>query len=394
MSILNAIANPKIADVQGEFEKGRQIGQQKLTKDLAGEILNETLGSKLGMQAYQDLQRVNPEAAMNLKKAIQTDSDSGTQYFLGLTKAAASIIDQGGTAEDVAKYLGPQIMLAQKAGQIGIAQRLADTVPMLMNPETAPEVMRNIKATNAGFSDTKAGTSEREFNNLIADFTPKEQAKAKRVKAGLEGRASSNALQTAIDAGPGALKEYLDAVGSESGSKKAGDAAIARSEKAFDSVEKIKTSISNIDEGIRLLDEGAETGPIMALLPSVRSTAVQLDNLQSRLGLDVIGNTTFGALSQSELEFALKTALPKNLEPKDLRAWLVKKKESQTKLAGYLTEVAQFLGTPGNTTADWLELQSVRQLESEQQSQLDTQAPVDLTTLSMEELQELRKGAQ
>ena len=155
MSILNAIANPKIADVQGEFEKGRKIGEQKLTKDLAGKILNETLGSKLGMQAYQDLQKVNPEAAMNLKKAIQTDSDSGTQYFLGLTKAAASIIDQGGNAEDVAKYLGPQIMLAQKAGQIGVAQRLADTVPMLMNPETAPEVMRNILATNAGFSDTK-----------------------------------------------------------------------------------------------------------------------------------------------------------------------------------------------------------------------------------------------
>lgn len=157
----------------------------------------------------------------------------------------------------------------------------------------------------------------------------------------------------------------LATTGKIEGTKSAAKAAIARSEKAFDQTAKIKTNVLNIDEAISLIDQGAESGVIQSKLPSVRAQSVALDNLQSRLGLDVIGNTTFGALSESELAFALKTALPTNLSPPDLRRWLVRKKDAQLKLAGYLEEVASFLGTPGNTTKDFIELQKVRQLEAE-----------------------------
>lgn len=147
---------------------------------------------------------------------------------------------------------------------------------------------------------------------------------------------------------------------------KAAEAAITRSEKAFDQINKIKENVVNLDEVIRLVNEGAETGVIASKLPSIRSASIQLDNLQGRLGLDVIGNTTFGALSESELKFALDTALPKKLEGQDLIRWVERKKDAQLKLSGYLTEVATFLGTPGNTTADFIELQKVRQIEREQ----------------------------
>ena len=100
------------------------------------------------------------------------------------------------------------------------------------------------------------------------------------------------------------------------------------------------------------------------------------------MGLDVIGNTTFGALSESELAFALSSALPTKLPPQALRKWLIEKRKVQQKFADYLQHVAIFLGTPGNTIAGWLDIQRSFQttqdknkedegLSDEQQSRLE-----------------------
>jgi len=143
----------------------------------------------------------------------------------------------------------------------------------------------------------------------------------------------------------------------KAGAKSAGAQAIAQSTKAFEQIGKIKTSIANIDRGIELIDEGAGTGPVLSRLPSIRSASIQLDNVQKAMGLDVIGTTTFGALSKGELDLALSKALPTNLAAPDLRDWMVSKKDSQEKLAAYLEDVAIYLGTEGNTVAGWLEAQ-------------------------------------
>ena len=78
-----------------------------------------------------------------------------------------------------------------------------------------------------------------------------------------------------------------------------------------------------------------------------------MDNVIKRLGLDVVGNTTFGALSESELDFALQAAIPDNLEPDELKQWLSAKKASQEKILKGLNEMANFLGGGEKTIADW-----------------------------------------
>lgn len=185
----------------------------------------------------------------------------------------------------------------------------------------------------------------------------------------------------------------LQSAAQKAGASAAGKAAIARSELAFDRVGKIKTNVNNLDEVISLIDQGASTGVIASKLPSVKSASIALDNLQNRLGLDVVGNTTFGALSESELAFALKTALPKNLSGPDLKKWVLRKKDAQLKLAGYLEEVASFLGTPGNTTADFIELQKVKQLDAEQ-GVIEQPVAQGIETLSDEQLQQMLQQAQ
>lgn len=145
--------------------------------------------------------------------------------------------------------------------------------------------------------------------------------------------------------------------GVQAGTEAAAQAAIRASENAFEQLGPIRQSIATYDDTLELLnDPEVDTGPIRSRLPSFRDTAVKLDNLQARMGLDIVGNTTFGALSESELKFALDTALPQSLEPAELRKWVADKKAAQEKLSRELELAASYLGTPGNTIPGYLEM--------------------------------------
>lgn len=123
--------------------------------------------------------------------------------------------------------------------------------------------------------------------------------------------------------------------------------------KAFDSLGKVRQNMANLDEAIEAIDNGANTGFVQQFLPSIRTASVELKNVRNRLGLDVIGDVTFGALSKGELDLALNTAIPTGLDEIELRAWLVRKKQAQEVYSDYLHAAGVFLGTSGNTVAQW-----------------------------------------
>ncbi len=98
--------------------------------------------------------------------------------------------------------------------------------------------------------------------------------------------------------------------------------------------------------------------------------------LLHQLGLDVIGSVTFGALSEGELNLALNTALPTNLEPTELRKYLVNKKNAQEKVIKNLTTAATYLNVKGNSLSGWLE--KVQNMESTSGNNLQDQAKAEL----------------
>jgi len=137
--------------------------------------------------------------------------------------------------------------------------------------------------------------------------------------------------------------------------KDASKQAIKKSGEAYDRLATIKSTIPKYDEAIRLVKEdGASSGPIASRFPSFQSSTLELEAVQRELGLGVVSSVTFGALSEAELAIAMQTGLPTNLEGPALIDWLERKKASQQKLAEYVSEAAQFLGTPGNTPAMWM----------------------------------------
>jgi hypothetical protein len=164
----------------------------------------------------------------------------------------------------------------------------------------------------------------------------------------LKGQARADAIKASEEFG-------ADIQGTRAQARGLGELSAKQVGQAFAEVGKIKKNLGNIDDAIAAIDDGANSGVIASKLPNVTAASIQLANVRQQLGLDVIGSVTFGALSEGELNLALDTALPSNLAPKDLRAYLVNKKNAQTKLAGYLTEQATYLSKKGNTLSGWLE---------------------------------------
>lgn len=139
------------------------------------------------------------------------------------------------------------------------------------------------------------------------------------------------------------------------GARTSGEIGQKEAQKAFESVGKVRQNLSNLDQAVAALDAGANTGVISSKLPNWKASTIELRNIQNRLGLDVIGSVTFGALSEGELSLALETALPLNMNEKELRNWLLQKKAAQSKVADYLSEQARYLSVPGRTVGQWMD---------------------------------------
>ena len=213
------------------------------------------------------------------------------------------------------------------------------------------------------------------FNDLIKDFTPKQKKLAKQVKAGIKGRAVSNAELSAIQSGE--IDNYGKWKVQQRQAEKFAELTGSSRAKAIDSgiekISKIDVGLSNIDAAIQAINDGAGTGAIERRFPSIKAASVALDNIQGKMALDVIGAVTFGALSQGELDLAREVALPTGLEAPELIQYLNDKKVAQKKLRDYYNDQIQFLDQ-GGTIAGFMRQQERSTQEQPQPTDIDTQA--------------------
>jgi len=200
-----------------------------------------------------------------------------------------------------------------------------------------------------------AGTSEREFNNLIKDFSEADKIEARRVKAGIEGRATGSAIQTITKEGTAlqvgessAIIKQREKFGELTGASRAKSI-----DKGFDRIVKIDKGILNIDRAISALEAGAGTGAIEKFLPSFKAASVELKQIQNEMALDVIGGVTLGAISEAELDLVKLVALPEGLNEPELIKHLQDRKAAQQKLRGYFQEQINWLDK-GGTVASFI----------------------------------------
>jgi len=160
--------------------------------------------------------------------------------------------------------------------------------------------------------------------------------------------------QEAVDAITAAQDRGAELQGIREGERRGAAFSQRRADAAFGRLEDIRGNIADLQEVNRLIDEGADTGVIASKLPNWRASTIALKTARNRLGLNVVGSVTFGSLTKEELDLALETALPTNLDDADLKDWVNRKIAAQEKLADYLEQQVVFLSEPGNSQAGWL----------------------------------------
>jgi hypothetical protein len=228
---------------------------------------------------------------------------------------------------------------AQKLRDMGYPQ-YADLV--LANPEMSEDIMKQIiqkeMKPDLGQQSYAAKVDEATGRMYIQKFDPNTGKTSIEYLDGVKG-------QTAAEK----TKMELDAKEKERDTKFAQDMSTTLIEKA----DNIGSQIRNLEEVDKQLAAGANTGTISNLFPTLRTSTLALQNAVNRLGLDVIGGTTFGALSAEELKMALRTAVPTDMNEDDLREWVREKIRVQRMLERELLNSARKL-SGGMGWSEWI----------------------------------------
>jgi len=367
-------ADPYEAAFQFFAEMGRQASQPGAT------VLSSAVGS---MQVPMDYLNAKKKEAEETERARMT-----TALSLGPSLKPKEVGKGGYTnviVDGEAQVLtSAEIQAAKKAGK---------TVSPYEKPSASTSTFKERKFYKTGFpaavvkNETDAASFEADGWSAVPPEGWSESVDANGfetqaseildggliVFAGKDGtsrviRAGSNEEvtgQEALDAITEAEELGIRIQTERAGGRAAATFAVTASGEAFEKILSSRTNIANLREAKRLiLEEGANTGFIVDNFPSWKDSTIALDNVKNRLGLDVVGSVTFGALSASELDLALNTALPTNKTEEGLVKWIEGKIVAQEKLQDYLYEQAIFLADGDKTVGDWLRKQKADQKES------------------------------
>jgi len=315
-------------------------------------------------QAQQNAPRQNALADIQLRQAKTGEQVANRSTGISQENQRVQFLNQFGKAmsqvQTVEGRLKASQMLAPLAQKVGVD-------PSIFTPDNlSDQGIQQLLATTDGFINKPESftTAQRDFQESTKGFSDEDKQKTRRIKAGLDPRAVGSAVQTITNAGTAediADTESTLAEGKEAGKLDAQgrlqpnidkQRALAKdaaglSTQIFTRIENVESNIRNMEEGIALIDSGANVGPIDKWLPSFKASTVKMDNLKNRLGLDVIGSVTFGALSAGELKTAFDTAVPSNLTGQPLKAWFQERVEVQTKLLTALEDAGIFLAEEG-----------------------------------------------
>lgn len=157
MGVLAGIANPAVADVPAAFRRGEATrigregrGREEETRRIAGDILNSTIGGKLGA-----LGKANPNAAVQLSQAlgIPLDQKGRIESMVGDIQVAATIFETAGP-EAAAKFTAEKAAILEGLG-IQPDQYL-ETIQGLtsQNPEEVAAAGESLIALRDGFIET------------------------------------------------------------------------------------------------------------------------------------------------------------------------------------------------------------------------------------------------
>ena len=339
----------------------------------------------------------------NLLGVSSTDINDGTLDIYGALGGGAKA---GQQAMDIANQLYPEVEEADpweaafrffaemgKAASVPGSTALGAAVSSMAVPldyltakkaeKTETDRARTKTALSLGSSlNDDAGTVYKVQSSKILDgnVTITVFSDGRREVTGPDGNIVTG--ETALRVITEAENRGIEIQGDRSQQRGLGEGASKIVFDSYDQMATVRNNISTLEDAKRALESGAQTGFFAQFLPDISRSATELANVKNRLGLDVVSSVTFGALSESELNMALDTALPTNMDEDYLKDWVQERIDAKKKLLKNLLEVTGFLSR-GNSIGDWMEELDKRATTSQNEI---TALATKISTMSIEEI--------
>ncbi len=314
----------RLRDVEIQLAKQQLANGEELSKQRQALLINDFYRNQLSGAAFKDRLPLLEEFSSRL-----------------------GLEDDGGPPDDLSDE--------------GIARTIAATDAVVSQLESERASSESFGFTEGGLVRDEAGNVFQQINRTArqagtaeSQLVPLDPSISGPVGAVTPVQSSGKTLEEESDIAVQEQREKSDIQTSAAAQRERTKGDIKRSNEMFDDARSIRGEIRTLKDIERLLKgqkgEVPRTGPVWSRLPNITSSAVRLENLGNRLGLNVLQNTTFGSLSEAEMNFALDTALPRNLEAPEMLKWAQDRINAQEKLAGEL-EIAAEMSRNGMSPA-------------------------------------------
>ena len=170
--------------------------------------------------------------------------------------------------------------------------------------------------------------------------------------------------------------ENLRQATEEEAAKRAGELRAKRVEFAVNTIDNLNSELRLLDKLESLYErEGEDFNPnswVQRNLPTVSGAAAEFDQIMGEFGLGKVSSVTFGALSEGELNLAMRTAFPPGGSRGETLEYAKRKKNATIKLMNEMRKMVRFFEN-GGTQSEWLdkqeEIRESREKEEKEKAQ-------------------------
>ena len=354
---LKAVQNPAQEALQA-FQGAYQARQQQQQSEMFRSAFNEFARKpNKGVSDYVQLLQVTPPEMVNTVKA---SFEAMTEEQQGVAKRDLSqlIFAFKYDPEQGKSLLDQRIEASRNAGDMQEVQSL-QTLRKLADIDA--DAVVDALATQGGMAfgqeflqgiGEKAGQthSSREYKNGTIVYVTKDLGRVVRAPDGriVEGEEAARVIEEAV-------KYEAEQAAITAGGTAQAKNLQARADKALGQMENIDRSIDLYNQALDALNKGAQTGLLASFFPSISAQTKEFERISDLLGLDILNAYTFGALSEAEMELALRVGgLDDIQDPEILKEQIILRRDAQIKLKGELRRAAIELSRPGMTIEKWL----------------------------------------
>lgn len=354
---LSMVQNPAQEALQA-FQGAYQARQQQQQNDAFRSAFNQFARKPdKGVSDYIQLLQVTPPEMVNTVKA-SFEAMTKEQRDVAQKDLSQLIFAFKYDAEQGKSMLDERIEAARNAGDMQEVQSL-QTMRKLADIDSDSVVDALITQGGMAFGQDflqnlgqRAGQTQsgKQYDNGTIVYITKDLGRIVRAPDGriVEGEEAARVIKEAND-------YQLELAALKAGGTAQAKNLQARADAALDQMENVERSIDLYNQALDALNKGAQTGFLASFFPSIRAETREFERISDLLGLDILNAYTFGALSESELELALRVGgLDDIQDPEILKEQIIARRDAQEKLKRELRRAAIELSRPGMTIEKWL----------------------------------------